>query len=260
MVRAPLAARFRALHSHSSRGSGCDGTQSGRLMERGGENSTVSGTTPEFEQSSESQRVSLFAKGRLDQFLGLRVAKPNTSAAQAAGEMPVDQHSSSERSVASHSKMHCSSDVSKSVKSEGFWHSDHTHRKGRMPALLFTIAAVLLSIDCVSSAPTEHTPQVLLSVPMPRRQLLFNPILPQPPEPAANSTSCERETIVIGKNPQAWFYAAGDDGLPQHGLPWPALVTAGSSDRTYAFQWQGVCVCVCVFMYVWITVSLHQLS
>ena len=69
----------------------------------------------------------------------------------------------------------------------------------------------------------------MVRFPVPRRSLLDVSV----------AKPCTREAVPIGINPLTWLYAAGDEGLPQDGLPIPTLVTAGYEDNLLVYQWQG---------------------
>jgi hypothetical protein len=58
---------------------------------------------------------------------------------------------------------------------------------------------------------------------------------------------CQREVVPNMVNPLAWLYAAGDQGMPFHGLPYPSLTTAGYDDSLFVYQWQGICTLVVLF-------------
>ena len=56
---------------------------------------------------------------------------------------------------------------------------------------------------------------------------------------ANNVDRCSLAVVSNVLNPLAWLYAAGDEGLPEDGLPVPSLTTAGYDDDLFVYQWQG---------------------
>ena len=97
--------------------------------------------------------------------------------------------------------------------------------------------------ECSSlrSGRAEQQPHnVLLSVSKPAGRRLLNQHLS--PAPAANSQWCERDALTCSVAPLIWLYAAGDSGIPQHGLHSGFLTLAGNADRQYVSKWNGQCL------------------